>query len=121
MKSQQLISALPVLNKLMELKLPIKKAYALYSLAKQVNEYREFFINEEKKRVTIFNIQVAENGDLHFNSQEDQLKFIQEHNELMSYEMEDIKCVDLLFTDLGDLEITPIELGLLDGIINFVE
>lgn len=121
MKSQQLISALSVLNKLMELKLPIKKAYALYSLAKQVNEYREFFINEEKKMITKFNVQVAENSELHFNSQEDQIKFVEEYNELMQYEIEDIKCVDLLFTDLGDLEITPMELMLLDGIINFVE
>lgn len=116
-----MIAALLVLNKLMELKLPIKKAYALYSLAKQINEYREFFINEEKKMVSKFNVQVAENGDLHFNSQEDQLAFIQEYNDLMSYEIEDVKSVELSFADLGGVEFTPMELSALDGVINFIE
>lgn len=116
-----MIAALPVLQKLMELKLPVKKAYAVYALAKQINEYREFFINEEKKMISKFNVQIAENGDLHFNSQEDQLTFIQEHNDLMLYEVEDVKSVELSFSDLGDVEFTPKELSTLDGVINFIE
>lgn len=120
MTVQKMLAALPGLQKMMELKLPIKKAHAIYSLAKQINEQREFFINEEKKMIEKFNVEIS-GGNLQFKSAEDQVQFVTEHNELMQYEVEGLKAVELSFADLGDLEITPAEMGTLDGVIIFVE
>ena len=121
MQVQQMLNSLPIVQKIMELKLPIKKAYAIYSLAKQINEQREFFINEEKKLISKFNAEILENGNIKFNTAEDQANFIKEHSELMEYEIENLQAVDFSFADLGDAEFTPMEIMQLEGVINFSE
>lgn len=120
MKVQQMLNSLPILQRVMELKLPIKKAYKLFSLAKQINEQRDFFIQEEKKLVTKFNAEIVDKGGLRFNSPEDQQAFVKEHGELMQYEV-DLEVVELSFDDLGDVEFTPKDLMALEGVINFVD
>lgn len=120
MKVQQMFNSLPILQRMMELKLPIKKAYSIYSLAKQINEQREFFINEEKKLIERYSAETLENGSVKFKDEESQKKFIIEHNELMQYEI-DVKTIYLNFEDLKDSEFTPAELMQLEGAINFIE
>lgn len=120
MTVQKMLAALPVLNRMMELKLPIKKAHAVYSLAKQINEQREFFINEEKKMIEKFSVTI-DSGNLHFKSSEDQARFVAEHNELMQYQVEGLMPIELSFTDLGNLEITPMEMSSLDGVVIFID
>ena len=119
MTVQQMFNALPILQRLMELKLPIKKAYKVYNLAKTINEKREFFINEEKKLIEKFNAQVSENGMLKFEKMEDQVNFLQEHEEMMNYEELDLEVLELDFDDLGDTEFSPIEVMQLEGVISF--
>lgn len=119
MTVQQMFNALPILQRLMELKLPIKKAYKVYNLAKVINEKREFFINEEKKLIEKFNAQVSENGMLKFEKMEDQVNFLQEHEEMMNYEELDLEVLELDFDDLGDTEFSPIEVMQLEGVISF--
>ena len=121
MKVNQMLNALPVLQKIMELKLPIKKAYKIYNLAKSIEDKRQFFIQEEKKLVEKFNAEILENGNIKFNSVEDQMTFSKEHADLMTYEVEDLEVLELNFDDLGDATFTPKELMLLEGVINFVE
>lgn len=120
MTVQKMLAALPVLNRMMELKLPIKKAHAVYSLAKQINEQREFFINEEKKLIEKFNAEILDGGNIRFKDAESQVGFMTEHNALMHYEV-DAAAIDLSFEDLGDSEFTPVELMQLEGVINFVD
>ena len=119
MTVKQMLDSLPVLQRVMELKLPIKKAHKLYSLAKSINEQREFFINEEKKLVKKFNGEIVEGFNLKFENSEDQAKFAVEHIELLSYEIPELAAIELSFDDLGDVAFTPIELSMLEGVIIF--
>lgn len=120
MTVQQMLNSLPILQRMMELKLPIKKAHGIYSLAKVINEQREFFINEEKKLIEKFNAEILEGGNIRFKDAESQVGFMTEHNALMHYEV-DAAALDLSFEDLGDSEFTPVELMQLEGVINFVD
>lgn len=121
MTVQQMLNALPVLQKIIELKLPIKKAYKIYSLTKVIEDKRQFFVAEERKLVDKFNAEILENGSIKFKSVEDQMTFSQEHADLMTYEIEDLETLELNFDDLGDATFTPRELMLIEGVINFVE
>ena len=114
-----MLNALPILQRIMELKLPIKKAYKVYSLAKVINEQREFFINEEKKLIEKFNAEIVENGGIKFKNSEEQTQFIQEHTELMEYEVTGLETLELDFDDLGEVEFTPVEIMQLEGVISF--
>jgi DNA integrity scanning protein DisA with diadenylate cyclase activity len=120
MKVMQMLNSIPVLEKLMTLSLPVVKAHKIYSLTKQINEQREFFINEEKKMIEKFSVTI-DSGNLHFKSSEDQALFVAEHNELMQYQVEGLMPIELSFTDLGNLEITPMEMSSLDGVVIFID
>ena len=121
MTVQQMLNSLPILQRVMELKLPIKKAHGIYVLAKQINEQREFFINEEKKLIEKFNAEVLEGGNVRFETPEAQAQFVQEHAALMQYEVSDLKTIELSLDDLGDAEFTPIDILSLEGVIDFKE
>lgn len=121
MTVQQMLNAFPVLQKIMELKLPIKKAYEIYNLAKIIDEKKDFFMKEEQKIIVKFNAEILENNDIHFNSTEDRFDFIKEHTELMNYDITDLEALELNFSDLGDVNFTPIEIMQLEGIIIFKE
>lgn len=121
MTVQQIFNASLILQKLSSMKLPIKKAYAIYSLIKQINEYKNFFIQEEKKLVDKFNATIQENGRLVFQDAEDQIHFIEAHNQMYSQEFEEFKAVDLNFDDLSDETLSPQDIMALEGIINFIE
>lgn len=117
MTVQQMFNSLPILQRMMELKLPINKAYAIYTLAKQINDEREFFINKERQMITQFNAEILENGSIKFQNAEDQAKFVSEHAALMGCELENLKAVHLCVEDLGNAEFSPIELMQLEGAI----
>lgn len=120
MTAQQLMKALPVLQKIITLQLPIKKAYQIYSLTKVINEQREFFINEEKKLIERFDAEVLEDGTIKFLDVESARDFEVAHQEIMEYPVS-AEAIDLKFDDLGDATLTPIDLMALEGIINFIE
>ena len=121
MTISQMLNAFPVVQKIMELKLPIKKAYKVYTLVKVINDKRDFFINEEKKLIDKFEGTLLQNGKIQFKSAEIQVKFAEEYNELMNYIIEDVEVFELKFEDLGEVEFTPAEIGMLEGVINFVD
>jgi hypothetical protein len=68
-----------------------------------------------------FDAEILENGNIKFNSAEDQMTFSKEHADLMQYEIEELEALELNFDDLGDAELTPRDLMTLEGVINFVE
>jgi hypothetical protein len=121
MNIQQIFNAIPVIQKITNFKLPIKKAYIIYSLSKQINEYKSFFFQEERKLAESCNAEISEDGKLTFKSPEDQVKFIQEHNEMFIQELEDFKAVDLKLDDLGDETLSPQDIMALEGVINFID
>jgi hypothetical protein len=117
MTVQQMFNSLPILQRMMELKLPISKAYAIYILAKQIDNEREFFINREKQLVAQYGAEILENGNVKFQSAEDQVKFSQEHADMMKCELENLKPIYLNVEDLGEAQFTPMELMLLEGAV----
>lgn len=121
MTVQQMLNSLPILQRMVDLKLPVKKAHKVYLLAKKINEQREFFAQEEKKLIEKFNAEILESGNIKFSSKEDQSGFMAEHADLMQYEMTDLESIELTFDDLGDAEFSPKDLMSLEGVINFVE
>jgi hypothetical protein len=121
MKIQQMLNSFSTLEKVVELNLPFKKAYKIYSLIKKINEERDFFIKEERKLVDKFNAEILENGNIKFNSAEDQENFLKDQAEILGYEVEGFEPIELSFDDLGDAKISPKEIMQLEGVINFVE
>lgn len=121
MTVQQMLNSLPILQRIIELKLPLKKSFKVYSLVKIINEQREFFMKEEQKLISKFNAEVLENGNIKFATAEDHQQFAEEHFNLMQYEIENLEPIDLTFDDLGDSEFSPKELMMLEGVINFID
>ena len=117
----KLLNALPILQRFTALSLPVKKAYKVYSLAKQINEQREFFINEERKLVEKFEAEVLPDGRIQFKDSLQQAHFAQEYAELKEYEVENFSPITLTFEDLGDAAITAADISLLEGVIEFIE
>jgi hypothetical protein len=118
-KAKQMVNALPSLQKLGELQLPIKKAHVIYKVSKAILDTQDFLIKEEKKLVQKYNVEIVDNGSLRFNSAEDQIKFITEHTKLMEYEIEIGELIELSYEDLGDVKLMPKDFAALDGLINF--
>ena len=121
MKAVQLINSFSVLQKVMELKLPVKSAYEIYNLAKQINDKRDFFIKEERKIIDKFNAEILENGGLKFKTPEDQQGFVKEYEELMSCELNDVKVIELKISELNNIELTAADIAALDGVVNFID
>lgn len=120
MTVQQMLNSLPVLQRVIELQLPLKKAYKVYSLAKVINEQREFFIKEEKKLIDEFNAEILEGGNIKFNDANSQQAFMQKHIDLMNYNV-DLEAIELSFDDLNDAEFTAKDVMALEGVIDFVD
>ena len=119
MTVQQMFNALPILQRLMELRLPVKKAYETYNLIKVIEEKRDFITKEEQKLIQKFNCEITEENLLKFQNIEDQANFFNEHNDLINFEF-DIQCIELNFDDLKDVEFTPMEMAQIDGVIKFI-
>lgn len=121
MTVQQMMQALPVLQKLLELPLPVRKAHKIFSLAKTFNEQRTFFLKEEYKLIEKYHAEVIDNGGIQFQSLEDKTGFAQEHQELMGYELAECEKIELSFDELQNIELTPKDIMLLEGVIDIIE
>lgn len=121
MTVQQMFNSLPILQRVMELKMPLNYAYAIYNLAKQINDKRDFFIKEERKLIEQFQAEILENGNIRFKTLEEQEQFSLEHANLMQCELDDLKCIEIPLECLKDASFTPMELLSLEGAINFIE
>lgn len=121
MTAEKILSALPIVQKLVGLQLPVKKAYKVYSLAKQINEQREFFINEEKKLIEKFNGTIQEDGQIIFENDVCSEDFAKAHFEMMTNEIDGFSPIELTFEDLKGAEFSPFDIGLLDGLVNFID
>jgi hypothetical protein len=120
-KVQQIFNSVSILQKVLEINMPIQKAYKISKLIKQIEEQQYFFAKEEQKLVAKFNGQIGEQGQITFDNVENQLKFLQAHNEFLNYEIPDMKPIELTFTDVEGAQFTAKELLMLDGVIDFVD
>jgi hypothetical protein len=121
MTQYQLLQAIPALGTLGSLKLPMKKAYGIYNLAKKANEAKDFFIEQEKKLIEDYHAEVNENGQISFKEAEDFKGFNEKYTELKTLEAEGIEPIELSIESLGDQELSAADLASLEGVVNFVD
>lgn len=121
MTGYQLLNAAPILQKIIEFELPVKKAYQIYTLIKAIEDKREFFMSEERKLIAKFNAEITENGDIKFNSMEDHSGFSIAHSGLLSYEIEDVNSIELNFDSLKGANLSPRDIMQLENVIIFID
>lgn len=120
-KVQQIFNSISILQKILEVNMPIQKAYKISKLIKQIEEQQQFFSKEEQKLVAKFNGQIGEQGQITFNNVEDQIKFLQAHTEFLNYEIPDMQSIELTFADVEGAQFTAKDILLLEGVIDFKE
>lgn len=116
----KLLNSYEAISKLVNIKLPFKKSYAIYSLVKEIDEQRAFYAQEEKKLIVESGADVDGKGLISFPDDASQLKFMQARAELNNLEI-DLKYEPITLTesDLGDAGIAPADLIQLDGLVLF--
>ena len=122
MTTKQMLQAIPVLQTLVNYKLPMKTTYALYNLAKKINEQKEFFVNKEKELIEKYKGNLNGQGQISFEKSEDFQAFAKEYNELNDVEV-DIGGVpvSIRFDDMGDQTLSAADIMNLEGVVEFVE
>lgn len=118
MTAQQMLNSLPIIQKMMNCNLPIKAAYSVFNLAKEINQQQEFFINKEKDMIAQYGAEILESGNVRFKDAQTQFEFMKAHKELMDCEVEGITPIELHFDDFKDATFTPVEIAALEGVIN---
>lgn len=111
----------PVVNKLLEIKLPIQKAYQVYSLAKDIENARDFATKEVQKLVEKYDVEVLGNGELKIENEENREKFIEEYNKLMQYDVIHKGKYPITLEDFGNAEFTAREVAALELIFHVEE
>lgn len=121
MKASQINNIITILNRLSTVQLPMKKAYQIYLLAKEINEHREFFINKEKELVDKYQAKIdIASGLISFVNNDDRDKFQAEYLELMNVDVE-LAAAPIIISesDANDFKISPAEIASLEGLIDF--
>ena len=115
--AQQMLNSLPTIQKMMNYNLPVKAAYSVFNLAKQINQQQEFFTQKERDLITQYEAEVLDSGNVRFKDPQSQFEFMKAHKELMDCEVEGIAPIELQFDDFKDATFTPAEIAALEGVI----
>lgn len=109
-----------VLAKISEFKLPVKKAYEIYKLAKTLEERYRFAVDEEKKYIEEFNGTINNDGTVSFENAEIYGAFQEKLSELNDMQV-DIEITPVVLTekDLGEQTISPSDIYNLEGFVTF--
>ena len=124
MNYQTMLNIIPTLQELVSAKLPLKASYALFTLAKEVNTQKDFFVDEERKLIEKYNATVTPRGQISFGDKvEDRKGFLRDYAELNGMEVSlntqlpiVIKMEDVNGTDL---KVSAADLMALSGIVDF--
>lgn len=123
MKQFQINKAYGALNRLLELKFPIKKSREIYILTNKLKEHCDFGAKEEVKIIQSYDGIINDNGSFNFdgeNRNERAQKCISELQQLSESEIEiDFKTIIINETDYGIQTISPADIGNLEGFIIF--
>ena len=116
----QINKAYGALMQLSGMKLPVKKAYEIYSLVKAVDSQYQFAISEEQKIVEKYKGTVNSDGSISFESAESYGSFQEDILELHNLEADvEIKPVVLMESDMKDQTISPADIFSLEGFVSF--
>jgi hypothetical protein len=121
MTQKQMLEAIPTIQKLVGTKLPIKSSYAIFKLAKEIENQKDFLVAEEKKLIEKYEGTIDEQGRITFKDQNNFKPFTEEYAELNDMEV-DIKTTLPIVINMDyitDLNIAPADLLTLEGIVDF--
>jgi len=130
MKHIQFIRAYNVLQKISNFDLPVRDAYAIFKLFKEVEPTYEFAVKMERQLVEKYHGEITESGAIKFVHGDDEQSrmdgtknmnmFAAEIEELNETEIdESFTPVTLKYDAFGDQKISPKELMAIDGFIIF--
>lgn len=119
MTVMELFEVIPVLNKITQMQMPLKKAYEIYQLTKSIKEHIDFLTNKEKEMVEKYNGEYQEEtGEISFKDKKQAQDFYNEHSKFLKEEL-DIKKITLSKEDLGTNKISPQDIFILSSCIIF--
>lgn len=116
--AQTIFNSINSLKNLYTLKLPMKKAYALYQLLNEIEQQTTFFVEKEKELVEKYAGKIGENGQILFEEEQKAKDFNKEHQELMSVEIDlSTDKITLSETEIGDATFSPQDIA---NLISFI-
>lgn len=108
------------LKRLSEMKLPMKKAYELYGVIKDVEELFQMGLNEEKALIDEYKGVISNDGSITFPTPEDAKEWRDKVAKLEAREIEwDHKPVTLTEEDMDSQTISVADMGDLEGFVIF--
>lgn len=115
------------LMRVSEMKLPYKKSFMVYKLINEIKPHIDFCVQEEQKIITSYQGVIRPDGAVAFegDDEEDKKKrFIGCFNELDQLHKIDVEInispITLDESEHKNQEISAIDIGNLDGVVNFV-
>lgn len=120
MKQGKLVGAYKVVSKLYEQRIPLPISYKLYKLRNVLQKAWDFQADSEQKLIDEFKPVSRQNGLLKFSDPETAKMFSQRVKELLDMDS-DIEITPIEIPMLDDLSIAPGDIEALEGIVNFVE
>ena len=122
MKQREINNAYPSIAKLLDARLPIKKARAIYEMYSLLEASYDFACREQQKYLDEYNITI-ENGLLRFhgeNKESDYAGFRQKLDDLLESDVNlDIKPVVITEEELGAHRVSAIDIHNLNGFVFF--
>ena len=120
LKQHQINKAYGALKRLEKMQLPVKAAYSIFMLIKQLTPAYEFELDRERKLLESYHGTMNQDGSIAFETSEDASRFGAEIEELNSLDVDvKIKPVQINFDDLDQQTLTPYDISCLEGFVSF--
>lgn len=121
MKQIKVNAAYNTLRKLADLQLPVRSAYEVYMLIKQIEPIRNFGTERGKAILEKYNGSIKGDGRLMFPTQDEANAFSNELQELNEMETDvEVTPITLSFDDL-DCTLSPADIASLEGFVAFTD
>lgn len=120
MKQRQINVAYGALKRLSTMQFPVKTAYGLYTLLRQIEDIYQFELQQEKKLLGKYNGELTSNGRVVFGDKESEIEFAKEVRELNDMEVDVvISPITVSFDSFSDYALSPSDIANLEGFVVF--
>ena len=120
MKQYQINKAYNAMTRLMTVQFPVRIAYSIYMLMKQIEPCYEFDLKRERELVEKYHGSISMDGMITFPSPDDAGLFKDEIDELTNMDVDvRISPISIPYDSLEDQTITPMEIASLEGFVSF--
>lgn len=121
MKQIQVINAFTALNHLRAMRLPVRDAYNVFNLRKQLEQSYIFEMEREKKLLEETDGQIKDDGSLLFPTEEAAIRFNEGVEEANNMDVEiEFEPIQMQMDAIAGIQITPEDIEKLDGFVIFM-